>query len=248
MPLTSFFMVKVNQSLVDAGKTASLIHQTVAKMVAPGVNLLVIEEKIKKMISSAQMRPAFFGYRGYPAASCLSVNSAVVHAIPRDYLLQAGDILSVDLGVENNGWIVDTAWTHAVGDISAETAKLLEVTRNALSEGIKMAKIGNNIGDIGEAIQKTVEAAGFHIIKELTGHGVGKKLQLPPNVPNYGRSGQGPLIKEGMILALEPITALRPVKIVVESDNWTIRAVPDVICAHFEHTIFISKNGPVTLT
>ena len=241
-------MPDINQDLVQAGRLASQIHKEIAEFVAPGVNLLSIEERIAKRIAGAGMKPAFKGYKNYPSVSCLSVNSAVVHAIPYDYALKSGDVLSVDLGVEKNGWIVDTAHTHAVGQVAPRVAELLEVTKFALAEGIKVAKAGNHTGDIGQIVQKIVESAGFYIIRDLTGHGVGKKLQMPPSIPNFGRAGTGALIKEGMILAIEPITALQKVSLTIERDQWTIRAHPDVVSAHFEHTIVVTKNDPVVLT
>lgn len=241
-------MSEINQDLIDAGRLAGQIHQDIAKIIAPGLNLLTIEKRIAEKIEASGMKPAFLGYKRFPAVSCLSVNSAVVHAIPHNYALKIGDVLSVDLGVEKNGWIVDTAQTHAVVKVSPRIAELLKVTKQALTEGIKAASVGNRTGDIGHVIQKVVETAGFYIIRDLTGHGVGKKLQMPPSIPNFGRAGTGDLIKEGMILAIEPITALSPVSLTVEKDQWTIRAHPDVVCAHSEHTIAITKNGPVILT
>lgn len=241
-------MPEINQDLIDAGRLAAQVHQDIAKLIAPGLNLLTIEKRIAELIAASGMKPAFLGYKNYPAVSCLSVNSVVVHAIPQNYVLKTGDVLSVDLGVEKNGWIVDTAQTHAVGQVSPQIAKLLEVTKRALTEGIEAASAGNRTGDIGHIVQTIVESAGFYIIRDLTGHGVGKKLQMPPSIPNFGRAGTGALIKEGMILAIEPITALGPVSLTVEKDQWTIRAHPDVVCAHSEHTIVITKNGPVILT
>lgn len=241
-------MRKVESDLVAAGRVAALIHQAAQRLAVPGVNLISIEEEISQMIRSNGMKAAFLGYKNYPAASCLSVNSAVVHAVPKSYILKSGDVLSVDLGVENNGWIVDTAWSHAIGKLTPKVSRLLSVTKKALDEGIKVAQVGNHIGDIGSVIQNTVESAGFYVIKELTGHGVGRQLQIPPTIPNYGRAGSGIELKEGMILAIEPITALQRVKIVVEKDNWTIRAQPNVVCAHFEHTIVVTKTNPIVLT
>lgn len=241
-------MAKPTSDLLSAGKLAGIIHREIGELIAPGLNLLKIEELIRERISSAGMKPAFLGYNGYPAVSCLSVNSVVVHGIPYDYALKSGDIISVDLGVEKNGWIVDTAITHPVGIVTEPIQRLLQITKQALDEALLLAKPGNHIGDIGAKVQSIIESAGFYIIKELTGHGVGSKLQMPPNIPNFGRTGHGPVIKEGVILAIEPITALQPVKVTVESDNWTIKAYPDVASAHFEHTIYVTSSGPIILT
>ena len=240
---------KINQNLIEAGRVAAEIHQEISNMVGPGVNLLSIEKRIKELINSAGMKAAFLGYKNYPAASCLSVNSVVVHAPPRNYQLKSGDVLSIDFGVEKNGSIVDTAQSIAIGQVAPEVAKLLSVTKRALNEAIKISLAGLRIGDIGHCVQTIVEESGFYVIRDLTGHGVGKELQTPPTIPNFGRAGTGQEIKEGMILAIEPITALKPVKLTLNSDSWTVQAQPiDVICAHFEHTIVITKNSPVVLT
>lgn len=241
-------MSQINKDLIVAGKIAAETHREVAALAVVGVNLLEIEKKVKELIAASGSKPAFLGYKGYPSASCLSVNSAVVHAIPQNYVLKSGDVLSVDLGVEKNGWIVDTARSYAIGTVPPRVTELLSVTKKSLDEAIKVARVGNTTGDIGHVVQTIVEKAGFHIIRDLTGHGVGKELQMPPSIPNYGKPGTGVKLKEGMILALEPITAIEPVRLTIENNNWTIRAHPDVICAHFEHTIVITKNGPVILT
>ncbi|MEK7535338.1 MAG: type I methionyl aminopeptidase [Patescibacteria group bacterium] len=241
-------MSEVNQDLVFAGRVAAQIHQNVARLVRPGVNLLEIEDQISAQILVSGTKPAFLGYKKYPAVSCLSVNSAVVHAIPVNYVLRDGDVLSVDLGVKKNGWIVDTAWSHAIGKIDSRKRELLSVTKKALYEAIKVARVGNHVGDIGQIVQNIIEEAGFYVIRDLTGHGVGKKLQMPPSIPNFGHKGTGPELHEGMVLAIEPITALSRVSLTLEEDNWTVRAHPDVVCAHFEHTIVVTKGSPVVLT
>lgn len=241
-------MTKINQNIVTAGKIAGQIHRTIAELMLPGTNLLTIDKKIAELIDSFDAKAAFLGYKNYPAVSCLSVNSAVVHAIPKDYFLKSGDILSVDFGVEKEGWIVDTAWSYPIGQTDAAAIELLAVTEEALHQAISVVKPDNHIGDIGQIIQKIVERSGFYVIRDLSGHGVGRELQTPPSIPNFGRSGTGAKIKEGMILAIEPITALEPVKLTIDSDNWTVRARPDVVCAHFEHTVFVTNNGPVVLT
>jgi len=241
-------MDKPSPDLIAAGALAAAIHAEIKTLIRPGLNLLEIEQVIADRIKSSGMKPAFLGFHGYPAVSCLSVNSVVVHGIPVDYQLQAGDIISVDLGVEKNGWIVDTALTHPVGTVSQSVNHLLKTTEQSLLAGISLAKAGNHVGDIGAKVQSIVEKAGFFIIKELTGHGVGPELQMPPNIPNFGRPGHGPILKEGMVLAIEPITALKPVQVRLEADDWTIKAYPDVVSAHFEHTIFVTKDAPIILT
>jgi len=232
----------------DAGKVASVIHQKIADKLQPGVNLLEIESLVEAMIDKAKMSPAFKGYKGYPAATCLSVNSAVVHGIPTNYSLKEGDIIGIDFGVENDGWIVDCARTHGIGTLKPKTAALLETTKRALDEAITLCRAGRRLGDLGHQIQTVVEKAGFYIIRELTGHGVGRQLQEPPTIPNYGLPGRGPTLKPGQTIAIEPITALRPTSVTLLPDGWTVVAQDAVISAHFEDTIAITQAQPHILT
>jgi methionyl aminopeptidase len=212
------------------------------------LNLLDIEQFVDRRIRENGMTPAFYGYKGYQYATCLSVNDEIVHGLPRDYNLASGDIISVDLGVNCNGWMVDTARTYAVGEVKPQLQKLLTTAKQALSIAVGKAKVGNAVGDIGAAIEKTVTDAGFFIVKDLTGHGVGRKLQEPPTVPNYGREGSGPSLKPGMVIAIEPIISLDPTEIVLKPDGWTITADNGTLSAHFEDTVLITEKGPVVLT
>lgn len=242
-------MDKIKQdSLTQAGKLAAAIHREVAKKIKPGLNLLEIEQYVDERIRKSGMLPAFYGYKGYKYATCLSVNEEIVHGLPHDYTLAAGDIISVDLGVSCNGWMVDTARTHAVGKITPKLQQLLASTNQALSVAINEAKVGNTVGDIGAVVEKTVKDAGFFVVKELTGHGVGKTLQEPPTVPNFGRKGSGTQLKVGMVIAIEPITSVDQTDIAVLSDGWTIIARNGSPCAHFEDTVLITEDGPVVLT
>lgn len=236
------------ESLKKAGVVAHNLHLEIGKMANAGVNLLEIEKFALGYIQKVGMSPSFQGFRGYPSATCLSVNDQVVHGIPVDYELQDGDVLSVDLGVTKDGWIVDTARTHIVGSGDEQAKKLIEVTTTALREAIKLCRPNNRIGDLGAKIEQIVEGAGFAIIGELNGHGVGRRLQEPPSIPNFGINNTGPTIKEGMVLAIEPITCLKPTSIDVLDDGWTILASNGLICAHVEDTIIVTNNGPVTLT
>lgn len=236
------------KKLQEVGAVAKMAHAAAKQMIKPGSNVLEIEKVVNKIISDAGMSPAFKGYKGYPAASCISVNDEIVHGIPKDRLLEQGDIVAVDLGVESDGQIVDTARTHPVGQISGELTRLLTVTNNALSAGIKQAKPGHKTGDIGAAVETVVKAGGFAVIRDLTGHGVGKTLQEPPSIPNFGKPGKGDVIKEGMVLAIEPITSLKQTTIAILDDGWTIVALDHQPTAHFEDTVYISKDGPVVLT
>lgn len=232
----------------QAGAVAYAFFEELERLIKPGLNLLEIEQLANKRINEAGYKPAFLGYKGYPATTCLSVNSAIVHGIPYDYLLDEGDVVSVDIGINNDGMLIDTARTYGVGKINSTNQRLIDITKTALDEAIKVCRQGQTTGDIGCCIQEIVEGADFAVIKELTGHGVGTTLQEAPTVPNYGRKGQGVVLQEGMVIAVEPITAVRPVKVVVLADGWTVAAKEDVVSAHFEHTVLITDGAPLVLS
>lgn len=247
--LTTFMVMHRNIDYQQAaGQVATDFFDELATFIKPGVNLLEIEKLARQRIEQAGMKPAFLGYNGYPAVTCLSVNSAVVHGLPHDYRLENGDVITVDIGINNAGYLVDTARTYGVGKISPPSQRLIEVTQRALNEALILCSVGQTSGDIGHRIEHIVTKAGFSIIKELTGHGVGKTLQEPPSMPNFGRPGSGQRLKAGMVVAIEPITALRPVRVAILDDGWTIIADPDVVTAHFEHTVAITDGMPIVLT
>ncbi|HSX42011.1 MAG TPA: type I methionyl aminopeptidase [Candidatus Saccharimonadales bacterium] len=234
-------------ALQAAGQVAAQIHQEVAAMIKPGLNLLEIEALANKRINEAGMKPAFPTNK-FPATCCLSVNEEIVHGLPHDFELAEGDVLKVDLGVMSDGWMVDTARTHGVGQISNDAKRLLTVTEAALEAAIKVCRAGNHVGDIGAIVEQTVKAGGCAVIRDLSGHGVGRTLQEEPTIPNFGRPGTGPILKEGMVLAIEPITCLKATKIAVLSDGWTIIAQNGLATAQFEHTILVTDNEPLILT
>lgn len=236
------------KALQRAGKVAAQTHQLIKEAIQPGVNLLELEKIAAQSIKQAGMKPAFLGYKGYPAVTCLSVNEEIVHGIPHDRVLVAGDTVAVDLGVSCDGWIVDTAHTHPVGTIDKNSQKLLSVTKSALYAAIEVCRAGRKIGDIGESVQSVVEQAGFFIVKELTGHGVGRTLQEAPNIPNFGKKGTGKVLEPGLVIAVEPITSALPTDIAILDDGWTIVAEPPCHCAHFEHTLIITDHDPIILT
>jgi len=235
-------------SLTLAGAKASEIHQKIAEMIKPGLNLTEIEDFARSEIDKSGMKPAFLGYKGYKFVTCLSVNEEVVHGLPHDYVLQSGDIIAVDLGVSLNGWIVDTARTHPVGKGMPKLANLLATTKRALENAVAECFPGKTVGDIGAAVESTVAKAGFAVIRELTGHGTGQSLQEPPSIPNHGKKGVGVKLKPGMVIAIEPITALEKSQIGVLSDGWTIITTNGSPTAHFEDTVLITDNNPVVLT
>ncbi len=223
-----------NSSLL-VGKT--LAH--VASFIQPGVTTAELDKQAEQFIRDHQAIPAFLGYSGFPNSLCTSVNSQVVHGIPNSVPLKEGDIVSVDCGVLMNGFYGDSAYTFCVGEVDVETMKLLETTKESLYCGIEKAIHGNRVGDIGNAVQEYCERQSYSVVRELVGHGVGRKLHEAPEVPNYGRRGTGPLLKSGMVLAIEPMINSGSKNIVFEKDGWTTRTRDGKMSAHFEHTIVV---------
>lgn len=217
-------------------------HAEVAKLIQPGVSLLTLDRVAEEYIKDNGGYPAFLGYNGFPNSLCLSLNDVVVHGIPTKYELKDGDILSVDCGVKMNGYFGDSAYTHTVGEVSKEVSQLLETTIESLYAGIDKAVAGNRIGDIAFAIQQHAESKGYGVVRELVGHGIGKALHESPSVPNFGRRGSGPLLKEGMVLAIEPMINMGTKSVRQLADGWTIKTADGKPSAHFEHTVFVRKE------
>jgi methionyl aminopeptidase len=219
-----------------------------AAMVAPGVSTLDLDAAAEKSVRAAGAEPAFKGYRGYPATLCASVNDQVVHGIPNKRPMASGDIVSLDMGVKLNGFYGDSAVTVAVGQVSDEVKALLRVTEEALERGIAQVRIGARISDIGHAIQKHVEANGFTVVREFVGHGIGAALHEEPQIANYGEPGRGPRLAEGMTLAIEPMVNMGKPSVKVLADGWTAVTRDGSLSAHFEHTVAVTKNGPLVMT
>ncbi|MBI2263262.1 type I methionyl aminopeptidase [Candidatus Berkelbacteria bacterium] len=234
--------------LKKGGRILAQILEEVSRQVKPGVNVLNLEAKIGQLLIKEKAASAFLGFRDYPALSCLSVNNEVVHSIPRSRILKQGDLLTIDLGVRFLGLITDAAVTLPVGKTAPDVLTLLTVTKKALFSGIKKAKPGNRVGDISAAIEKEVIKAGLTIIKSLTGHGTGYELQEPPSIPNFGTKATGVVLREGMVLAIEPIVGLGKDALELDKDNWTVKTKDNYLTAHFEHTIAITKKRPLVLT
>ncbi len=219
--------------------------------IKPGLSTLEIDLKAREIIKGCGAEPGFLGYGDppFPGAVCVSVNEEVVHGIPSaDKILQEGDIVSVDCGAVVDGWNGDGARTYPVGEISAEAARLIQVTEASFWAGLEQAHPGNRLGDISAAVQQVAEAAGYGVIRELTGHGVGRDLHEEPNLPNYGRAGRGIRLEEGMVLALEPMIALGSYRIRLLDDEWTIVTADGRYASHYEHTFAILADGPLILT
>lgn len=229
-------LLRASNKLV--GKTLA----EVAKHIRVGVTTLELDKIAEDFIRSNGAVPGFLGYGGFPNTLCISVNDQVVHGIPSNYALKEGDIVSVDCGTLLNGYYGDSAYTFCVGEVDEKVKKLLKITKESLSLGIDSAQHGNRIGDIGYAIQKHCQAAGFSVVRKLVGHGVGRNLHEDPEVPNFGKRGQGVLLKEGMVIAIEPMINMGNRDVVQEKDGWTIRTIDRKPSAHFEHTIAIRKG------
>ena len=233
-----------------SGHIVREVLDQVRRLVAPGVTTMDLERAADKLIADFGAKPAFKGYYDYPCVLCTSVNEEIVHGIPSEKrVLKAGDIVSVDCGVVLDGFYGDAAITVPVGDtLTSELKKLLEVTEASLYKGIEQARIGNTTGHVGSAIQKHVEANGFSVVREFVGHGIGTRLHEPPQIPNYGKKGQGAELTEGMVLAIEPMVNSGGPEAKVLSDKWTAVTVDGSFSAHFEHCVAVTKQGPVILT
>ncbi|MBO0767280.1 MAG: type I methionyl aminopeptidase [Solirubrobacterales bacterium] len=216
--------------------------------IRPGVTTKELDEAAEKFIRSQGCVPAFKGYRGFPGSICASPNHMVVHGIPGPYKLAKGDILSVDIGVIKDGWVADAARTFAVGTISAEATKLLDVTRESLFRAVEQCRPGRHLGDVSWAVQEHVEENGFSIIRTLVGHGVGRDMHEDPQVPNYGRPGTGVTLEPGMVLAVEPMVNIGKHTVRMGNDGWSIYSQDSTLAAHFEFTIAITADGPRVLT
>ena len=226
----------------ESNRLVGMTHGELSKHIRPGITTLQLDKIADEFIRDHGAVPSFFGYGGFPNSICTSVNEHVVHGIPNNTPLKEGDIVSVDIGTVKNGYNGDSAYTYCVGEVSEEIKELLRVTRESLYIGIEQAKEDNRIGDIGNAIQTYCEKLGYSVVRELVGHGIGRKMHEAPEVPNYGRRGTGPLIKNGMCIAIEPMINMGSKNVVFESDGWTVRTKDRYPSAHFEHTIAI-RNG-----
>lgn len=226
----------------ESNRLVGMTLGEVARHIKPGITTLYLDKIAEEFIRSHGAVPSFLGYNGFPYSLCISVNENVVHGFPSDYILKEGDILSVDCGTEKNGFCGDSAYTFCVGEVSEEVKSLLRTTKEALYLGIEQAVEGNRIGDVGHAIQTYCEKRGYSVVRELVGHGIGRKMHESPEVPNYGKKGTGPLLKKGMCIAIEPMINMGSKNVVFESDGWTVRTKDYKPSAHFEHTVAIRKG------
>ncbi len=237
---------KTNEQVEEMRKSALLVSRTlteIASLLRPGITTLSIDKKIGEIIRDNQAIPSFLHYKGYPFNSCISVNDVVVHGFPGNNELREGDIVSIDIGVILNGWHGDHAYTFAIGDPGEAALKLIRVTKESLYKGIEKAVAGNRIGDIAFAIQEHTERKnGYGVVRELVGHGLGKSLHEDPQVPNYGKRGSGPKLKEGLVLAIEPMINMGTREVFTEEDGWTVRTKDGKPSVHFEHDVCVRKG------
>jgi methionyl aminopeptidase len=242
---------KSPQEIEKMAQAGALVAETIAlvgEQLEPGISMLELDRIAEEHIRSRGGIPTSKGYRGFPAALCISPNTMVVHGIPTEYRAREGDIVSIDLGVTLDGFVADSAYTFPVGEIDPEAQRLLEAGQDALAAGIEQARPGNRLSDISHAVQTVTEEAGFAVVRSLVGHGVGRSYHEDPQIPNYGPPGRGPLLAEGMTLAIEPMINAGGPDVEIHDDNWSISTADGSLSAHFEHTVAITESGPRILT
>ena len=236
------------ETMARAGTVVAGTLALLEQSVQPGVTTAELDAIAEEYIRSNRGIPTFKGYKGYPAATCLSPNDMVVHGIPGPTVLEDGDILSVDVGVTLGGFVADSAWTFPVGTISPDAQRLLDACRAALAAGIEQATLGNSVSDISRAVQEATESAGFTIIRSLVGHGVGRSMHEDPQVPNFVSSHRGPELRQGMTIAIEPMITAGGPEVYLHDDGWSISTSDGSLAAHFEHTVAVTADGPRVLT
>ncbi len=237
--------IKTEEEIALLRENGILVSKTLAEVgrhVAPGVTTKELDALAETFIRDHGAEPAFLGYNGFPHSLCISVNSVVVHGIPSDYTLKEGDIVSIDCGTKYKGFFGDSAYTFAVGQVSKAAERLMQTTRQSLFEGIGKALAGNRVGDIGAAVQRYVEEYGYSVVREMVGHGIGSRLHEKPDVPNYGRPGQGKQLAEGMVLCIEPMINEGGRGVYMERDGWTLRTADNRNSAHYELTVVVRKE------
>lgn len=232
----------------EAGKLLASCHKEVSKLLKPGVTTLEIDSFVDKYLADHGAVPEQKGYKGYEFATCASINDEICHGFPRNQPLKDGDIVTVDFVVNVNGALADSAWTHAVGNVSDQALKLMDVTKTAMYKGIEQAVIGNRLGDIGHAIQTYAEGESFSVVRDFTGHGIGPAMHEKPTVLHYGMPGKGLRLREGMVITIEPMVNEGTWYSKMDDNGWTARTVDGKLSAQYEHTVAITKDGPLILT
>lgn len=236
------------QYMRAAGRILAACHQEIAKIISPGVTPLEIDQFVEEFLKKQGATAAQKGFHGYPFATCASVNDVVCHGFPTSVPFKNGDIVTIDMVVNLNGWLADSAWSYPVGVVDSTAARLLRVTEISLNRGIEKAMVGNRLGDISYAIQSYAEAEGYAVVRDFCGHGIGKEMHEDPKVPHYGPKGKGPKLKEGMVITIEPMLNIGVYDTRIDADGWTARTIDGSLSAQYEHTIAITRNGPLILT
>ena len=237
------------EAFKEAGRVSAKVLRLAGEIIRPGISTLEIDDYIETMIRLEGGKPSFKGLYGFPGSACISINDMVVHGIPsKDVILKSGDIVSIDTGATVDGWVGDNAYTYPVGKIDDGAKELLEVTEQCMWAGINAALVGNTLGDIGHAVQSLAESHGFGVLREYVGHGVGRVMHEPPNVPNYGRPGKGMKLPAGLVIAIEPMVTYGSYKVHTIDDGWGVVTNDGSNAAHFEKTIAVTEDGPILIT
>ncbi|MFF2089491.1 type I methionyl aminopeptidase [Paenibacillus sp. NPDC058174] len=236
------------EEMRKAGGIVAAFHRAIADRIRPGVTTLDIESFAVQFLKENKAKAYTVGYNGYPFATCASVNDVIAHGFPNDKPLQDGDIVTIDIVAQADGWVGDSAWTYTVGEVSEEAHKLMRVTKESLYLGIEKAVAGNRIGDVMHAVQSHAERNGFSVVRDLLGHGVGREMHEEPNYPHIGTPGKGFRLKEGMVLTIEPMLNAGKALMTIDEDGWTARTADGSLSAQYEHTIAITADGPIILT
>ena len=236
------------QKMQEAGVILANLHKEIAKMIKPGISTMDIDRFVEEYLKEHNAYPEQRGYQGYAFATCASINDEICHGYPREEKLKEGDIVTIDMVVNLDGWLADSAWSYPVGEISDDAQKLLDITKEALYKGIEVARVGNRLGDIGHAIQSFVEAEGYSVVRDFVGHGIGKDMHEDPQVPHYGVAGRGQRLVEGMVITIEPMINIGTYRMKMDENGWTSRTVDGELSAQYEHTLAITKDGPLILT
>lgn len=224
------------------------LHKEIAKIIKPGISTMEIDRFVEEYLEARGAYPEQKGYQGYEYATCASINDEICHGFPRHEKLKEGDVVTIDMVVNVDGWLADSAWTYPVGNISEDAQRLLDVTKKSLYLGIEQAVIGNRLGDIGHAIQSYVESNGFSVVRDFVGHGIGQDMHEDPQVLHYGTPGRGQRLVEGMVMTIEPMINMGGYQMKLDDNGWTARTVDGSLSAQYEHTIAITKDGPIILT
>ena len=241
-------IIRKSQAEIEGmARAGELVAETIAllgEQIQPGITTSELDRVAEDFIREHGGVPTSKGYRGFPAATCISPNSMVVHGIPGDHRVEDGDLISVDVGITLDGLVADSAYTYAVGEIDSEMQRLLDIGKEALVAGIAQARAGSRVGDISHAVQEVVEGAGFSVVRSLVGHGVGRSYHEEPQIPNFGEPGRGPLLQSGMTLAIEPMITAGGPDVYLHDDEWSISTSDGSMAAHFEHTVVVLEEGP----